>query len=249
MTQVPVRYVIPVFHRPIDETSEPLWMFQPKDRVQYSIDEIKRAIHLFDREYFKSGTSMVHQFKFLLNNWIFNPYANTTRLPTGYMIKVGNIQNFISEEFIKFRQWSSDVSTYRSEIPHEQFERLFGLNLKLLEAEILFTRNIATNNRMVELIKREIEYLNQHYNHVIGRISEEQGKLVSMEIVNAKEKMYYIAKRYGIRLPGDLQIELCRRERIFEILTAEKQLQDGVTQNVKKVIQCSDLNRYLIGFV
>lgn len=249
MSQAQVRYVIPIFDRPINETSEPLWMFQPEDHVQYSIDEIKRAIHLFEREYFKSGTSMVHQIKFILKNWIFNPYANTIRLPTGYMIKVVNIQNFISKEFSKFRRWSSDLSTYSSEIPQEQFNRLFGLNLKLLEAEILFTRNIATNNRMVELIRREVEYLNQHYNNVIGRISEEQGKLVSMEIVNAKEKMYYIATRYGIRLPGDLQIELCRREIIFKILTAEKQLQDGVTQNVKKVIQCSDLNRYLMGFI
>ena len=40
-----------------------------------------------------------------------------------------------------------------------------------------------------------------------------------------------------------------RGETIFNILIAEKQMENEVSPNVKQVIQNSDLNRYLMGFI
>ena len=40
-----------------------------------------------------------------------------------------------------------------------------------------------------------------------------------------------------------------RCETIFNILIAEQQMENGVSPNVKQVIQNSDLNRYLMGFI
>ena len=40
-----------------------------------------------------------------------------------------------------------------------------------------------------------------------------------------------------------------RGEEIFKILIAEQQMEDKVSPNVKQVIQNSDLNRYLMGFI
>jgi len=40
-----------------------------------------------------------------------------------------------------------------------------------------------------------------------------------------------------------------RSETIFNILVAEQQMENDVSPNVKQVIQNSDLNRYLMGFI
>jgi hypothetical protein len=40
-----------------------------------------------------------------------------------------------------------------------------------------------------------------------------------------------------------------RGEEIFKILIAEQQMEDEVSPNLKQVIQNSDLNRYLMGFI
>jgi hypothetical protein len=63
--------------------------------------------------------------------------------------------------------------------------------------------------------------------------------------------MLEIIKYLNIDLPKDIEDELrdTRAERIFSMLVAEEQLEDGVSPNVKQVIQNRDLNRYLMEFI
>ena len=137
-----------------------------------------------------------------------------------------------------------------TETPHEQFRKVFPLNIQFLIAEILMTRKFATMERMVLIIRREVDYLNEHRDHAIERLTGKQHELILRDIERLKETIGKLSKQYCIYLPNDLINELSgRSERIFRILTLEKKIEDDVSPNVKQVIQNSDLNRYLMGFI
>lgn len=75
-------------------------------------------------------------------------------------------------------------------------------------------------------------------------------KLSMMEnIKNFKEKINSIAIEFNIKLPEDLATHLSRSERIYRILIFENQIEEYVGNNVKQIIQNSDLNRYILEFI
>lgn len=282
LLQEPIRteYMLPAFYRSVKSP----WLCEPEHCIQFSADEVKNILNLFEGHTYRDGTSMVLKFKAYLKVYLLGGIRSDKFLEDDCEIRVANIRQFVSKGLHELRIWSSfpynyilygrtkkemddiaaeywDISgpvvwafsnchnTYIPQEPHEEFKKVFDVNIKLLEAEILLTKGITNNDRMVELIRREADYLSEHYNHTMERLTGEQRELVLMEILNVKGKINDIVTKYRIQLPNDLYIQLCRPERIFATLTAEKQLEDGATQNVKKVIQNSDLNRYLMEFV
>jgi hypothetical protein len=52
------------------------------------------------------------------------------------------------------------------------------------------------------------------------------------------------------RVSEEIMMDLCRSERIYHILITERKMnENNVTPNVRRVIQNSDLNRYMMGFI
>jgi hypothetical protein len=129
------------------------------------------------------------------------------------------------------------------ETPYEQFKKATHLNAKFLIAEMLILKKF--NKKIVEHVRRYIDYLNIHRNHTIERLTEEQRNLILKDIQQIKQKIGRVATEFKIELPEDL----LRPERIFNILAFMEQVENEVSPNVKRVIQNKDLGRYLMGFI
>ena len=117
----------------------------------------------------------------------------------------------------------------------------------LMGVELYFAETISD---AINIIRGEIYYVNLRKKKLL--ISE----MYDEELVNSifdkiKIEMLEIIKYLNIDLPKDIEDELkdTRAERIFSMLVAEEQLEDGVSPNVKQVIQNRDLNRYLMEFI
>jgi hypothetical protein len=104
-------------------------------------------------------------------------------------------------------------------------------------------------NEKLKYIEVSINSLNNHKKCAITFDNQEQKELVLSKIQFYKEQLKLIADEYNIELPEKLKLELSRSERIYQILTIEKKLEEGVSLNIKQIIQNSDLNRYLMEFI
>lgn len=94
-----------------------------------------------------------------------------------------------------------------------------------------------------------IYLLNNHRSRARLFRNEEQKELILNKIQYYKEQLKIIADEFNVELSENVKIELSRSERIYRILTTETQIEEGVSPNIKKVIQNNDLNRYLMGFI
>lgn len=136
-----------------------------------------------------------------------------------------------------------------SHSPYEKFQEVSKTHINLLEIEILLTKEFAMNKRMVELIRREIDYLNQHKKCAMKMLGGEQQYLIMEGVKNAKENVGKLVEKYIIDLPEDLHAEIFRFEKIFTILVAEEIIGDNFSPSVGEVLQNKDLNRYLMEFI
>ncbi len=98
-------------------------------------------------------------------------------------------------------------------------------------SKIAKMRNINTN----QIIDMEIYYDVYKFNSITIYLTPEAQKLFSRTFSYPYTNAYPKVQD--------------RCETIFNILIAEQQMENGVSPNVKQVIQNSDLNRYLMGFI
>lgn len=99
-----------------------------------------------------------------------------------------------------------------------------------------------------------IYLLNNHRSRARLFRNKEQQNLVLNKIQYYKEQLKIIADEFNIELSENVKLELSRGERIYRILITEAQLEEKISlnvnqQNIKQVIQNSDLNRYLMEFI
>jgi hypothetical protein len=92
-------------------------------------------------------------------------------------------------------------------------------------------RNINTN----EIINMEMYYDTYEFSSIKVYLTSEAQKLFSRTFSYPYTNAYPTVQDRG--------------ETIFNILIAEQQMENEVSPNVKQVIQNSDLNRYLMGFI
>lgn len=117
----------------------------------------------------------------------------------------------------------------------------------LMGVELYFAETISD---AINIIRGEIYYVNLRKKKLlISEMYDEE--LVNNIFDKIKIEMLEIIKYLNIDLPKDIEDELkdTRAERIFSMLVAEEQLEDGVSPIVKQVIQNGDLNRYLMEFI
>ncbi len=98
-------------------------------------------------------------------------------------------------------------------------------------SKIARMRNINTN----EIIDMEMYYDVYKFNSITVYLTPEAQKLFSRTFSYPYTNAYPTIQDRG--------------EEIFKILIAEQQIENEVSPNVKQVIQNSDLNRYLMGFI
>lgn len=271
-------YLTPSFNKSIDSSSVSSWILDPTVEVEFNFDELNSILNLFNG-YNTGHGSIKQKIWLYMKVYLMNDRANIAPriwkfkvgdiqemnesmrvnvrvfelFPYNYILygrTQQEIYDVITEHFNE-----DDINVFneiykmREETHHKQFKKIFPLNIKFLHAEILLTRKIATKCRMVRLIRREIDYLNEHRNHTMERLIGEQRELILKDIQYFKETIGQLVNNYGIELPNDLAQEVFRHERIFNILTIQKQLENKVTPNVKQVIENRDLNRYLMEFI
>lgn len=105
------------------------------------------------------------------------------------------------------------------------------------------------NDEKVKSVVHCIYLLNNHRSRARLFKNKEQRELILNKIKFYKEKLYSIAIEFNIELSENIKLELSRGERIYKILINEEQLEEGVSPNIKQVIQNRDLNRYLMEFI
>ena len=197
----------------------------------------------------KYKVRQVHQFVNMLRSRI-QEYAS---YPYNY-ISYGRTEQELNEICQRYSATSNEVIANSMrfrirETPLAQFKKVIPLNMKFMIAEILLTQNYATNARMVRVVRREIDYLNEHKEHAVSRLTGNDCELILNEIQETKNKIGRFIEKSHIKVPRDLELELFRHERIFHLLKTEQQMEDELSANVKKVVQSSDLNRYIMGFI
>lgn len=273
-----VNYSCPSINKSIDSSSVFSWTLEPTDEVEFNFDELNSILNLFSG-YNRGHGSIKQKMWLYINVYLMNDRSNVSpriwkfkvgdiqemnesmrvnvrvfeSFPYNYILygrTQQEIYDIVTEHFNE-----DDINVFneiykmRQETPHEQFKKVFPLNIKFLHAEIILTRKFATKCRMVRLIRREIDYLNEHRNHTMERLIGEQRELILKDIQYFKENIGQLVNDYGIKLPNNLAHEVFRHERIFKILTIQRQLEDKVSLNVKHVIENRDLNRYLMEFI
>lgn len=134
-----------------------------------------------------------------------------------------------------------------TETPHEQFRKVYPLNLSFLIAEIILTRKFSTPERLTHLIMRELTYLNEHEAHAMERITGEQLNLIMQDIHNLKYSLGAIAKKFKIKVPKNIKCQIFRDENIYRFLESEQQMQNkaSLKPNLREVVENSDLRRYI----
>lgn len=269
-----VTYRLPSFGRAINNS----WSVELTSDVSFTNVELREIMNYFTGYNTYSGLSIRNQIKVAINKYLVKPGSIVTlngwifkvenvqmmlenfrtrirswsSYPYNYILygrTEKEIDDIITEYYDDEISWAFNELGKIQDTPHEQFKKIFPLNIKLLHAEIMFTKKIATNYRMVELIRREIDYLNEHRQHTMDRLSGEQRELILKDISHLKDQIGQLAIDNDIILSEDLACEVFRPDRIFKTLTFIKQVENEVRPNVKQVIQNNDLARYLMEFI
>lgn len=269
-------YQMPSFSKPISDQYS--WLLSKHCEVEFTNAELRKIINMFIGCNTYSGLSIKNELKGAINyylvksrvgvtadGWKFKVesiqimlknFTKNTRAWSSYpynYILYGRTEKEIDD--IVTEHYDDEIGSAFNQIsriqetPHEQFKKIFPLNIKLLEAEILFSKKCASNYRMVNLVRREIDYLNEHHDHTMERLIGEQRELILQNIQDVKEQIRELVINYDIMLPEDLALELFRQERIFKTVAFMEQMENKVSPNLNQIIINKDLGRYLMEFI
>jgi hypothetical protein len=156
-----------------------------------------------------------------------------------------NIPKLRREIFIMRLEYSISHPLSQSQI--KKYDTIYKVRIILMGVELCFAESKCVINN---IIRGEIYSINLRKKKLLMNEMYDEA-LVNSTFDKIKIEMMEIIKYLNIDLPKDIEDELkdTRAERIFSMLVAEEQLEDGVSPNVKQVIQNRDLNRYLMGFI
>ena len=138
--------------------------------------------------------------------------------------------------------------------PEERYLLVFEEKMRHLNGEYLLVDSVEDEKTRTDHFYLSYDMYSRIRDNCLVEVQNwhnDNGLLVRIDRTTLEPFLFHHLPSYMstcVRVKVE-EVEQFRHERIFQILEVERQVEDKLSVNVKKVVQCSDLNRYVLDFI